>query len=122
MASAVGETPKGNSLTLSRSRISFSCMICKASGRDTVWSAISQTDLEEAKSQEIAKLKSSLEGAQSKVEQTNALLIKEREAAQKAIEEATSIVEEKPVLVEDTEKIDALNAEVENLKVPTLNS
>ncbi|KAF3631800.1 Myosin-11 [Capsicum annuum] len=75
-----------------------------------------RTDLEEAKSQEIAKLKSSLEGAQSKVEQTNALLIKEREAAQKAIEEATSIVEEKPVLVEDTEKIDALNAEVENLK------
>ncbi|KAK4363628.1 hypothetical protein RND71_018869 [Anisodus tanguticus] len=75
-----------------------------------------RTDLEEAKGQEIAKLKNSLEDAQSKVEQTNALLIKERETAQKAIEEATSIVEEKPVLVEDTEKIDALNAEVENLK------
>lgn len=78
--------------------------------------------MEEAKSQEIAKLKNTLEDAQSKVDQTNALLIKERETAQKAIEEATSIVEEKPVLVEDTEKIDALNAEVENLKVPTLNS
>ncbi|KAK4351679.1 hypothetical protein RND71_030992 [Anisodus tanguticus] len=75
-----------------------------------------RTDLEEAKGQEIAKLKNSLEDTQSKVEQTNALLIKERETAQKAIEEATSIVEEKPVLVEDTEKIDALNAEVENLK------
>ncbi|CAN4113680.1 unnamed protein product [Withania somnifera] len=75
-----------------------------------------RTDLEEAKSQEIAKLKNSLEDAQSKADQTNALLIKERETAQKAIEEATSIVEEKPVLVEDTEKIDALNAEVENLK------
>lgn len=89
--------------------------------RDTVWCIISQTDLEEAKSQEIAKLKNSLEDAQSKVDQTNALLIKERETAQKAIEEATSIVEEKPVLVEDTEKIDALNAEVENLKVLTLD-
>nr|XP_016489507.1 PREDICTED: myosin-9-like isoform X1 [Nicotiana tabacum] len=76
-----------------------------------------RTDLEEAKGQEIAKLKNSLEEVQSKVDQTNALLVKEREAAQKAIEEATSIVEEKPVLVEDTEKIDALNAEVENLKV-----
>ncbi|KAK6785889.1 hypothetical protein RDI58_014414 [Solanum bulbocastanum] len=76
-----------------------------------------RTDLEEAKSQEIAKLKNTLEDAHSKVDQTNALLIKERETAQKAIEEATSIVEEKPVLVEDTEKIDALNAEVENLKV-----
>lgn len=78
--------------------------------------------MEEAKGQEIAKLKNSLEEVQSKVDQTNALLVKERETAQKAIEEATSIVEEKPVLVEDTEKIDALNAEVENLKVTTLNS
>ncbi|MCD7450736.1 hypothetical protein HAX54_008297 [Datura stramonium] len=75
-----------------------------------------RTDLEEAKSQEIAKLKNALEDAQGKVDQTNALLVKERETAQKAIEEATSIVEEKPVLVEDTAKIDSLNAEVENLK------
>lgn len=76
-----------------------------------------QTDLEEAKGQEIAKLQQSLQAMQEKIDEANDLVIKEREASQKAIEEATSIVEEKPVLVEDTEKIEALNAEVENLKV-----
>ena len=76
-----------------------------------------QTDLEEAKGQEIAKLQQSLQDMQSKVDESNALLIKEREAAQKAIEEASSIVRETPVPVEDTKKIDALTAEVENLKV-----
>ncbi|CAA3030676.1 myosin-9-like isoform X1 [Olea europaea subsp. europaea] len=75
-----------------------------------------RTDLEEAKGQEITKLQQSLQAMQSKVDETNALLLKEREAAQKAIEEASSIVQETPVPVEDTEKIDALTAEVENLK------
>ncbi|CDP03719.1 unnamed protein product [Coffea canephora] len=75
-----------------------------------------RTDLEEAKGQEIAKLQQSLQDMQSKVDESNALLIKEREAAQKAIEEASSIVRETPVPVEDTKKIDALTAEVENLK------
>ncbi|CAI9781244.1 unnamed protein product [Fraxinus pennsylvanica] len=75
-----------------------------------------RTDLEEAKGQEIAKLQQSLQAMQSKVDDTNALLLKEREATQKAIEEASSIVQETPVPVEDTEKIDALTAEVENLK------
>lgn len=80
-------------------------------------SICAQTDLEEAKGQEITKLQQSLQAMQSKVDETNALLLKEREAAQKAIEEASSIVQETPVPVEDTEKIDALTAEVENLKV-----
>lgn len=62
-------------------------------------------------------MQQSLEAMQRKVDETNALLIKEREAAQKAIEEASSIVQETPVPVEDTAKIDALSAEVENLKV-----
>ncbi|XP_022899025.1 myosin-11-like isoform X2 [Olea europaea var. sylvestris] len=75
-----------------------------------------RTDLEEAKGQEITKLQQSLQAMQSKVDETNALLLKEREATQKAIEEASSIVQETPVPVEDTEKIDALTAEVENLK------
>ncbi|KAL2510788.1 Myosin-11 [Abeliophyllum distichum] len=75
-----------------------------------------RTDLEEAKGQEIAKLQQSLQAMQSKVDETNALLLKEREASQKAIEEASSIVQETPVPVEDTEKVDALTAEVENLK------
>ncbi|XP_074572388.1 myosin-11-like isoform X2 [Curcuma longa] len=75
-----------------------------------------RTDLEEAKGQEIAKLQNSLQDLQSKVDETTAMLIKEREAARKAIEEAPPVVKETTVLVQDTEKIDSLTAEVENLK------
>ncbi|KAI8523006.1 hypothetical protein RHMOL_Rhmol13G0041100 [Rhododendron molle] len=75
-----------------------------------------RTDLEEAKGQEIAKLQNSLQTMQSKVDETNELLVKEREAAQKAIEEASSVVKETPVLVQDTERIETLSTEVQNLK------
>ncbi|KAL0435640.1 UNVERIFIED_CONTAM: Myosin-9 [Sesamum radiatum] len=75
-----------------------------------------RSDLEEAKAQEITKLQQSLESMQSKLDETNALLLKEREAAQKAIEEATSIVKETPVPVEDTAKVEALSAEIEKFK------
>ncbi|KAE9460678.1 hypothetical protein C3L33_07426, partial [Rhododendron williamsianum] len=75
-----------------------------------------RTDLEEAKGQEIAKLQNSLHTMQSKVDETNELLVKEREAAQKAIEEASSVVKETPVLVQDTERIETLSTEVQNLK------
>lgn len=54
---------------------------------------------------------------QSRVDETNALLVKERENAKKAIEEAPAIVQETKVIVEDTQKIEALTAEVESLKV-----
>ncbi|KAI7990219.1 Myosin-11 [Camellia lanceoleosa] len=77
---------------------------------------LKMTDLEEAKGQEITKLQHSLQTMQNKVDETNSLLVKEREAAQKAIEEASSIVRETPVLVQDTEKIETLTTEVENLK------
>ncbi|KAG6515202.1 hypothetical protein ZIOFF_025590 [Zingiber officinale] len=76
-----------------------------------------RTDLEEAKGQEIAKLQNSLQELQSKVDETTAMLVKEREAARKIIEEAPPVVKETTVLVQDTEKIDSLTAEVENLKV-----
>ncbi|XP_024966855.1 myosin-11-like [Cynara cardunculus var. scolymus] len=76
-----------------------------------------KTDLEEAKGQEILKLQNSLQAMQVKLDETNALLTKERESAQKAIEEASAIVQETaPIHVEDTEKIDKLSAEVESLK------
>lgn len=79
---------------------------------------IVQTDLEEAKGQEIQKLQNSLQTMQAKVDETTELLTKERESAQKAIEEASNIVKETaPIHVEDTEKIDKLSAEVEDLKV-----
>lgn len=74
-------------------------------------------DLEEAKDQEIAKLQNSLRGMQSKQNETNTLPIKEHEAAQKAIEGDSSTVEKKTVPVEHAETVEALTAEVENLKV-----
>lgn len=80
--------------------------------------SILQTDLEEAKAQEITKLQNSLQEMHNKVEETNALIVKEREeAAKKAIEEATPVIKETQVVVEDTQKIDSLTAEVDSLKV-----
>ncbi|THU65874.1 hypothetical protein C4D60_Mb05t08230 [Musa balbisiana] len=51
-----------------------------------------------------------------RVEEARSTLIREREAARKAIEEAPPVIKETPVFVQDTEKIDSLTAEVENLK------
>ena len=76
-----------------------------------------QTNLEEAKAQELAKLQNSLLEMQSKLDETNALLVKERENAKQVIEEAPPVIQETQVLVEDTEKIESLTAEVESLKV-----
>ncbi|KAJ0074872.1 hypothetical protein Patl1_33585 [Pistacia atlantica] len=78
-----------------------------------------RTDLEEAKAQEMAKLQDALHAMQSKVEEANAMVIKEREAARKAIKEAPPVIKETPVIVQDTEKINSLTAEVENLKADT---
>lgn len=76
-----------------------------------------QTDLEEEKAQETAKLQEALHAMQIQVEEANARVIKEREAARKAIEEAPPVVKETPVIIEDTEKINSLLAEVNSLKV-----
>ncbi|XXG76604.1 hypothetical protein AAC387_Pa08g0915 [Persea americana] len=75
-----------------------------------------RTDLEEAKGHEIIKLQNSLQAMQSKLDETNELLVNEREAARKAIEEAPPVIKETPVVVQDTEKIDSLTAEVQQLK------
>ena len=80
-----------------------------------------QTDLEEAKTQEIAKLQHSLQAMQSKIDETNVLLVKEREAAKKAIEEAPPVIKETPVFIEDTKKVESLRAEVDSLKVTLLS-
>lgn len=76
-----------------------------------------QTDLEEAKTQEIAKLQETLHDLQLQVEEAKTMATKEREAARKAIEEAPPVIKETPVLVEDTEKVNSLTAEVDQLKV-----
>ncbi|WCJ42738.1 Myosin-17 [Euphorbia peplus] len=80
-----------------------------------------RTDLEEEKVQEIAKLQEALHGMQIQVEEANARVIKEREAARKAIEEAPPIIQETPVLVQDTEKVEQLMAEIESLKALLLS-
>ncbi|XP_030490697.2 myosin-17 isoform X1 [Cannabis sativa] len=76
-----------------------------------------RTDLEESKAQEIAKLKDILRAKDLQVEEANALVIKEREAAKKAIEEAPPVIKEIPVLVQDMEKVESLTTEVEKLKM-----
>jgi hypothetical protein len=76
-----------------------------------------QTNLAEFKAQEIAKLQNSLEEMKRKVDETNALLLMERENAKKAIEVTSPVIKEAMVLVEDKEKIKRLRMEVDNLKV-----
>ncbi|KAL3838131.1 hypothetical protein ACJIZ3_022722 [Penstemon smallii] len=80
-----------------------------------------RTDLEETKAQEITKLQNSLENMQNKVDETNALLVKEREAAKKAIEEAPPVIQETPIYIEDSEKIESLKEEVDTLKASLQN-
>lgn len=80
-----------------------------------------QANLEEAKAQEVAKLQNSLKDMQAKIDETNALLVTERENAKKALEEAPPVIQETQVLVEDTQKIESLTAEVESLKVRKLS-
>ncbi|OWM83071.1 hypothetical protein CDL15_Pgr011753 [Punica granatum] len=75
-----------------------------------------RTDLEEEKAQEAAKFQDALLALQKQLEEANANIVKEREAARKAIEEAPPVIKETPVMVEDTEKINMLTAEVESLK------
>ncbi|CAA0814367.1 Myosin-11 [Striga hermonthica] len=80
-----------------------------------------RSDLEETKAQEITKLQNTIEDMQKKVDETNALLIKEREAAKKAIEEAPPVVKETPVYIEDTKKIESLTEEIDKLKASLRN-
>lgn len=76
-----------------------------------------QTDLEEAKARETAKLQEALHAMQVQVEEASSMIIKEREAARKAIEEAPPVIKETPVIIQDTQRVESLTAEVERLKV-----
>ncbi|KAL5542469.1 hypothetical protein UlMin_010179 [Ulmus minor] len=72
-----------------------------------------RADIEEAKTQENAKLQSAFQEMQLQFKETKELLAKEREAAQKASEVAP-IIQEVPVI--DHEMISKLTAENEQLK------
>ncbi|OIV98373.1 hypothetical protein TanjilG_16700 [Lupinus angustifolius] len=74
-----------------------------------------RTDLEEEKAQQIAKLQNSLHAMQIQVEEANSKVIKEREAARKAIEQAPPIIKETPVIIQDTEKINSLMGDINSL-------
>lgn len=78
--------------------------------------------MEETKAQEITKLQEALRASQIQIEEVKSKAIQEQEAARKAIEEAIPVIKETPVIVQDTEKIDTLTAEVESLKVGTLSN
>lgn len=79
-----------------------------------------QTDLEDAKVLEVAKLQEALHTMRSQLKESTVMVLKGQEAARKAIEEA-SLVNKEPVVVEDTEKISSLSNEIEKLKVNNLH-
>ncbi|XP_051143189.1 myosin-6-like [Andrographis paniculata] len=72
-----------------------------------------RTDLEEAKTQETAKLQKALQEVQLELKETKDKLSKEKEAAKQAAEQVP-VIKEVPVL--DQELLDRLNSENENLK------
>lgn len=63
-------------------------------------------DLEEAKGQEIAKLQSALQEMQEKLEEAHEAIIREKEAARIAIEQAPPVIKEVPVV--DNTKLELL--------------
>eukprot|EP00252_Welwitschia_mirabilis_P023077 TRINITY_DN6431_c0_g2_i1.p1 TRINITY_DN6431_c0_g2~~TRINITY_DN6431_c0_g2_i1.p1 ORF type:complete len:1401 (-),score=360.91 TRINITY_DN6431_c0_g2_i1:660-4529(-) len=75
-----------------------------------------RTDAEQAKEKGIAELQSSLQAMQAQLDEANAMVLKEREAAKKAIEEAPPKIMQVEVPVVDTEMVDQLTKENEELK------
>nr|GMD58867.1 myosin-17-like [Ipomoea batatas] len=75
-----------------------------------------RTELAETKAQEIAKLQEALHSMQKQVEEANARVIQEQEAAQKAIEEASPVIKETLVIVQETEKQNAVIDLLKSLK------
>lgn len=72
-------------------------------------------DVEEAKGQEVAKLQSALEEMQGQLDEANAAIICEREAAKLAIEQAPPVIKEVPVV--DETKLKLLSNHNEELEV-----
>lgn len=72
-------------------------------------------DVEEAKGQEVAKLQNALEEMQGQLDEANAAIIREREAAKLAIEQAPPVIKEVPVV--DETKLEILRNHNEELEV-----
>ncbi|OEL34730.1 Myosin-12, partial [Dichanthelium oligosanthes] len=73
-----------------------------------------RTDLEEAKGQEIGKLQSALQEMQEKIEEAHAAIVKEKEAAKLAIEQAPPKIVEVPVV--DTAEVEQLTTKNKELE------
>lgn len=82
-----------------------------------IFDSLFQADLEEAKTQENAKLQSALQDVQLQFKEAKDLLLKEREAAKKLAEQVP-VIQEVPVV--DHGLMDKLTAENEKLKVRSL--
>ncbi|KAL6584807.1 hypothetical protein OROMI_004096 [Orobanche minor] len=76
-----------------------------------------RTEMEETKTQEIIKLQEALHASEIQMEEAKSKAIQEQEAARKAFEESLPVIKETLVIVQDTEKIGSLAAEVESLKL-----
>lgn len=76
-----------------------------------------QIKLEEEKAQDVERLHHSLHTMRAKVDEATALLYNEREIAQNIIKDARQLMTPVRDSVQDAEKIQSLNSELENLKV-----
>ena len=74
-----------------------------------------QIDAEEAKGQEIAKLQTALQEMQEKLDEAHEAIIKEKEAARVAIEQAPPVIKEVPVV--DNTKLELLTGRNRELEV-----
>ncbi|KAE9590489.1 putative myosin ATPase [Lupinus albus] len=72
-------------------------------------------DLEEAKGQEIAKLQNALQEMQGQIDEANAKIILEKEAAKIAIQQAPPIIKEVPVV--DNTKLELLTNKNQELEI-----
>ena len=88
-------------------------IICNVNKEDIV-----EHSRERLKNEQEEKDHKKKEEAQEISNLRDAKVIKEREAAQKAIQEAPLVIKETPVIIEDTKKINSLMAEVNSLKKP----
>ena len=78
-----------------------------------------QIDVEEAKGQEISKLRNALLEMQVQLEEAHAAIIREKEAAKIAIAQAPPVLKEVPVV--DNTKMDLLKNQNEELEVTSYN-
>ncbi|CAO2165317.1 unnamed protein product [Urochloa humidicola] len=112
-----GHQAVGSYLTTKRA-----ALICQRSWRQSIarkeLRELRLEDLEREMQDEMCRLREMVDVLQQAVNDAETRAVNEREAAKKAIakSEAAPVIKETVVMVEDTEKVDSLNAEVDRLK------